>query len=412
MTLPEQAKTEAVLGAEESALIELANKIWQAAIVDRASDIHIDPGREQTRVRFRIDGVMHDVLALPKNVHHPLAARFKLMSALDIADRVSIQNGRIHVSHEGRDYDLRETVLPAMYGTKVVLRLLDQSAVLVSLDRVGYRESDRKRLDECLHRPQGLIVFTGPTGSGRTTVMYGAMQQVSGPEKTLYSIEDPVEVRLPEVIQIQVNRKAGLTFAGILRGLMRADPDVIMVGDVRDLETAEICFQAALTGHLVLHTLHATTAPGVITRFVDMGVEPFIMASSLIMVSAQRLVRRICSHCKQPAEYASEIVAEWRKRAEAGGLTWPDKPSTFYKGKGCDRCRGTGYYGRMGLYEILVVDNRIAELISTRADMSDIRDAAVAGGMTTMLADGMAKAMAGETTAEEVLRVLAGSTGY
>jgi type IV pilus assembly protein PilB len=408
MTLQEQARTEAVLGAEEQALIELSNKIIQAAISDRASDIHIDPELKETKIRFRIDGVMHDVLALPRSVHNPLVNRFITMGDMDTGDRVSIQHGRVEVHHESRGYDLRETALPSVWGEKVVVRIFDQSAALLSLDRLGYRETDRKRLDECLCSPMGLAVFTGPSGCGKTTVMYGAMSQLTRPEKTLYSIEDPVEVRLPGVTQIQVNRKAGLMFAEVLRGLMRADPDVIMVGDVRDLATAETCFQAALTGHLVLTQLHATTALGAIQRLWDMGVEPFIMASSLLMVSAQRLVRRICTECKQPAEYPAQLMAEWRKRAEEGGLVWPDEPPTFYKGKGCDRCRKTGYYGRMAIFEILVSDKHIAELIATRADLSHVREAAIRRGMTTMLADGMAKAMAGQTAVEEVLRVLGG----
>jgi len=408
MTLQEQAKSEAVLGAEEQALIELSNKIIQAAIADRASDIHIDPAPKETSVRFRIDGVMHDVLTLPRNVHNPLVNRFMTMGALDTADRVSIQDGRIHASLEGREYDLRENALPSAWGLKMTLRIFDQQAGLISLDRVGYSKHDRERLDVCLHSPTGLIIFSGPTGCGKTTVMYGAMSQLSSPEKTLYSIEDPVEVRIPGVTQIQVNRKAGLMFADMLRGIVRADPDVIMVGDVRDLATAELCFQAALTGHLVLTQLHATTALGVIERLLDMGVEPFIMSSALLMVSAQRLVRHICSECKSPVEYPTQMVAEWRKRAEEGGLVWPDKPPTFCKGKGCDHCRGTGYWGRTGIYETLVLDKHIAELISTRADLSHIREAAIRKGMTTMLADGMAKAIAGQTTVEEVLRVLGG----
>jgi len=408
MKLQEQAKTEAVLGAEEQALIELSNKIIQAAITDNASDIHVDPDREQTKVRFRIDGVMHDVVTLPKNVHDPLVNRLMTMARMDTADRMSIQDGRAHVNIEAGEYDIRESVLPAVWGQKVTLRILDTRADLIQLDRVGYRESDRKRLSECLRAPQGLIVFTGPTGCGKTTVMYGAMRQVSAPCNTLYSIEDPVEMRLPGVIQIQVNRKAGLMFAEVLRGLMRADPDIIMVGDVRDLATAEICLQAAVTGHLVLTQLHATTAPGAIQRLLDMGIEPFIMSSALIMVSGQRLVRLICKECKSPVEYPSQLLAEWRKRAEEGGLAWPEEAPTFYKGKGCDRCRSTGYTHRTGIFEVLVVDHHIAELIATRADLSHIREAAIRKGMTTMLADGMAKAMAGITTVEEVLRVTGG----
>ena len=406
MKLQEQAKSEAVLGAEESALVELSNKIIQAAVVDRASDIHVDPAPKETKVRFRIDGVMHDVLTLPKKVHDPLAARFKLMSALDTANRVAVQNGRIYLELEGREYDLRETVLPSVWGEKVVLRILDRSYSAPRLDWVGFGEANRKRLDQCLNSPCGLIIFSGPTGCGKTTVMYGALQQISSPEKTLYSIEDPVEVRLPGVTQIQVNRKAGLLMPDALRGFFRSDPDVIMVGEILDLETAELCVKAAITGHLVVTQLHTNDAPGVIQRLLDMGIEPFMLSQGLIMASSQRLVRVICKHCRAPADYPAELAAGWRERTEEGGLVWPDEPPTFYKGKGCDRCRNTGYWGRTGIFEILVVDKHIAELIATRADLSHIRESAVRKGMTTMLADGMAKAMAGQTTVEEVLRVL------
>jgi type II secretory ATPase GspE/PulE/Tfp pilus assembly ATPase PilB-like protein len=236
--------------------------------------------------------------------------------------------------------------------------------------------------------------------------MYGALQQISSPEKTLYSIEDPVEVRLPGVTQIQVNRKAGLLMPDALRGFFRSDPDVIMVGEILDLETAELCVKAAITGHLVVTQLHTNDAPGVIQRLLDMGIEPFMLSQGLIMASSQRLVRVICKHCRAPADYPAELAAGWRERTEEGGLVWPDEPPTFYKGKGCDRCRNTGYWGRTGIFEILVVDKHIAELIATRADLSHIRESAVRKGMTTMLADGMAKAMAGQTTVEEVLRVL------
>jgi type II secretory ATPase GspE/PulE/Tfp pilus assembly ATPase PilB-like protein len=408
MTLQEQAKSEAVLGAEESAVKELTNKIIQAAVVDKASDIHIDPALKETKIRFRIDGVMHEVVAVPRDVHDPLVTRFKIMADLDTANRRSIQNGRVHITHEGHEYHLLECALPSVHGEKLVVRILDAEHALVRLDQVGYRESDRKRLDECLRSPMGLIIFTGPSGCGKTTVMYGAMGQLSSPEVTLYSIEEPVELLLPGVVQMPVNRKAGLGFAEILRGLMRGDPDIIMVGDVRDLETAELCFQAAITGHLVLTTLHALDAAGTVQRLWDMGVEPFIMSSALLMVSAQRLVRRVCTECKQEAKYLPELVAEWRKRAEAGGLTWPDEQPKFYKGKGCDRCRKTGYYGRTGIFETLVMYGEMPNLVSTRADISEIREAAIKNGMTTMLADGMAKAMEGQTTVEEVLRVLGG----
>ncbi|HUT75081.1 MAG TPA: GspE/PulE family protein [Armatimonadota bacterium] len=393
--------------AEETALVELSNKIVAAAVADNASDIHIDPAPKESKVRLRIDGVMHDALTLPKNVHDPLVTRFKTMADLDTANHRAIQTGRIFVSVEGQEHHLRECVLPTVYGEKLTLRTMPD--VLPTLDRIGYRESDRERLDRCLHQPCGLLVFSGPTGCGKTTIMHSALNRVISPERVLMSVEDPVEILLPGVIQIGVNRKLGISHADVLCGVLRSDPDIIMVGDVPDAETLEQVLQAAITGHLVMTTVHANDAALAIQRLLQIGADPFLLAQGLLMVSSQRLARRVHADCKQPVEYPAEVVAEWRRRAEAGGLPWPDEPPTFYKGAGCDKCMHTGYYGRMGVFEIMVMDPELMNLVATGADASRLREAAIRGGTTTMFADGMAKVIAGETTAEEVVRVLGGA---
>jgi len=405
MTLQEQAASEEVWRAEEEAVKELSNKIIQAAVADEASDIHIDPAPKETKVRFRIDGVMHDVLALPRKVHDPLLTRFKTMADLDTANRRSLQNGRILVSLQGREYDLRETVLPSFWGEKATMRILEAERGLLRLDQVGYRDEDRKRLDQCLRAPWGLLIFSGPTGCGKTTLMYGALQEIIHPEVVVLTVEDPVEYRLPDAIQVNVNRKAGLTEPEVLRGFLRSDPDIIMVGNIPDLATAELAIQAALTGHLVLAPLHALDAPRAIQRLLDMGIEPFLLSEGLLLVQSQRLIRMICKKCKEAAKHPAGFLEELRKRAEAGGLVWPDKPPVFHKGKGCEECRGTGYWGRIGIFEVMVPDGELRSMFAERADTDALRKAAVKKGMTTMLADGIYKALAGQTTIEEVLRV-------
>jgi type II secretory ATPase GspE/PulE/Tfp pilus assembly ATPase PilB-like protein len=408
MRRQQKVADEKPLGDEEAALVELSNKIMAAAVTDNASDIHIDPAPKETKVRLRIDGVMQDVLTLPKNVHEPLVTRFKTLADLDTANHRAIQSGRIMISHEGREYDLRETVLPTFFGEKLTLRMWPESIARVSLDQVGYSGANRERLEQCLHRPCGLLVFSGPTGCGKTTIMHAAMNSIISPERVVMSVEDALELRLPGVTQISVNRKLGMSHADVLRGIMRSDPDVIMVSDAPDKETAEQMLQAAITGHMVMTTVHADDAALAIQRLLRMGADPFLLSEGLLMVSSQRLARCIHADCKQPIEYPAEIVGEWRRRAEAGGLKWPDEPPTFYKGQGCEACLHTGYYNRMGLFEIMVMNQELRNLVATCADASQLQAAAIQDGMTTMFADGMAKAIAGETTVEEVVRVLGG----
>ena len=406
MTLQEEAASPAVMGAEEEALRELARKIVLAAIADGASDIHVSPASKETQVRFRIDGVMHSVLTLPKSVHGPLTARFKAMGDLDLENRRTIQDGRFDLEQDDKTIVVRENVLPSTWGEKLTMRILPQQHETATLDQLGYREGDRRRLEEALRRPAGLLVFSGPVGSGKTSTMYAALQQIIKPEIVTMTIEDPVEVNLPGVVQISVNKKAGMTFASVLRGMMRADPDVIMVGNTPDLETAEMAVQAAITGHLILSQLHATDAPGTIQRLLDMGLAPFLISQALVMASAQRLVRRVCTNCKQQVEYPAKVLAEVFSRAQAGGFDWPEQTPAFYGGGGCDNCRGTGYRGRMLICETMLLDPELSNMIAERIDPEEIGRAAVKKGMTTMLADGIYKAMAGQTTVEEVLRVL------
>jgi type IV pilus assembly protein PilB len=402
---------EAIPQDEESALIELANKIIQAAVADDASDIHIEPARDRTWVRFRIDGVMHEVLSLPRKVHDPLVTRFKTMADLDTASRRTLQGGRFIASVEEGEYDTRETVLPTIWGEKVVLRMWGEEHARLTLDQMRFGKPDRERLERCLHAPTGLLVFSGPTGCGKTTVMHAAMLSLVGPEKTLYSIEDPVEIRLPGITQISLNRKLGIDYPEALGGIVHADPDVVMVGDVPDADTAKATLEAAITGHLVMTTVHADNSALAVQRLVHIGADPFLLAQGLLMVSSQRLVRRICNECRGEIEYAEAAVKELVTRGQNEGMPWPGEHPTLYKGHGCDHCHGTGYYGRMGVYEIMVVDRvmnqQLAELIRAGAEASQLREAAVKRGMTTMFADGMSKAIAGETTVEEVMRVLA-----
>ncbi|UCH33532.1 MAG: type II/IV secretion system protein [Armatimonadota bacterium] len=408
MTLQEQGASEAILRAEDTALAELSHKIVLAAAADNASDIHIDPARGETKVRFRIDGAMHDVLSLPRNVHDPLVTRFKSLADLDTANRRSIQTGRIVIAHEGREYDLRETVLPTVQGEKLTLRIWAEDVARVTLDQVGFSKPDRDRLNRCLCAPCGLIVFSGPTGCGKTTIMHAAIMSRAAPHLVAMSVEDPVEIRLPGVVQISVNRKLGMHYAEVLRGILRSDPDIVMVGEMPDVEAVQQTVETAITGHLVLTTLHADDAASALERLLNSGADPFLLSQASLMVSSQRLVRRIHADCKQPTDYSAQMVAEWRERAQAGGIRWPDKAPTFHRGKGCDRCHGTGYSGRTGVFEILVMEPELRDLVSARAERSDIHEAALRHGMTTMFADGMAKALSGETTAEEVVRVLGG----
>jgi type IV pilus assembly protein PilB len=385
---------------DEAPIIRVVNVVIQQGIKDRASDIHIEPDRRGVRIRYRIDGVLHEVMRVPKYVHAPLVSRIKIMADMNIAERRLPQDGRIHIRHEGKDFDLRVSSLPTVFGEKVVMRILDQSSVLIGLNKLGMFAETQAQLESIIVQPNGMILSTGPTGSGKTTTQYSILNKINSVERNILTIEDPVEYQLPGLSQVHVNRKAGLTFASAMRSFLRQDPDIIMVGEIRDLETAETAVQASLTGHLVLSTLHTNDAPSAITRLMDMGVEPFLIASSIIGILAQRLGRRICPNCKEPYKPPAEAL-------HRVGFNVEDMENVvFYRGRGCEQCRHTGYRGRQGIFEMMIINEEIQDLTVKRAPLSEIRAAALANGMKTLKMDGFQKVLEGITTVEEVMRVV------
>ncbi len=385
---------------DEAPIIRIVNVIIQQAIKDRASDIHVEPDRRGVRVRYRIDGVLHEVMNVPKYVHAPLISRIKIMGDMNIAERRLPQDGRIHVRVEGKDYDLRVSTLPTVFGEKSVMRILDQSSILIGLNKLGMAPDMQAQLESIIVQPNGMILSTGPTGSGKTTTQYSILNKLNSVEKNITTIEDPVEYQLPGLNQVHVNRKAGLTFANAMRYFVRQDPDIIMVGEIRDLETAETAVQASLTGHLVLSTLHTNDAPSAVTRLVDMGVEPFLISASVIGVLAQRLGRRICQNCKEPYKPPMEALRRINFPLEAL------EDVVLYRGRGCEQCRHTGYVGRVGIYELMLMNEEIQDLIVRRAPLSEVKRAALAGGMKSLKMDGFQKVIEGITTVEEVMRVV------
>lgn len=379
---------------EEAPIIRLLNAVLQQAVKERASDIHVEPYENDLDVRVRVDGILSKVLSPPKIIQDALISRIKIMADLDIAEKRRPQDGRIRLLIAGRDIDIRVSVIPTVYGERAVLRLLDRKQGLYKLTELGLRPEDEERLDELLRRTSGILLVTGPTGSGKTTTLYAALNRIFSEEKNIITIEDPVEYQLKGIGQINVTPKAGLTFASGLRSILRQDPDVIMVGEIRDRETAEMAIHASLTGHLVLSTLHTNDAPSALTRLLDMGVEPYLLASSLAGVLAQRLVRLSCVHCKAPY------------RPEPAELSYfKEPPAELSKGAGCEKCNHLGYLGRIGLFELLVVDDGIRRMITEKRESNEIKKAAMSKGMHTLRADGLAKAASGLTTLEEVLRV-------
>ena len=394
--------------ADEAPIIKITKVLIQRAIQERASDIHVEPYEDRVRIRYRIDGMLHDIMPLPKYIHAPLVSRLKIMSDMNIAERRVPQDGRIHVRHAQRDYDLRVSVIPTTLGEKCVMRILDKQSIQIGLDELGFSDHMLTRVHQLIQQPNGMLLSTGPTGSGKTTTQYNILTNLNSVEVNIITIEDPVEYQLDGLSQVHVNRKAGLTFAIALKYFLRQDPDIILVGEIRDLETSEIAIQAALTGHLVLSTLHTNDAPSTVTRLVDMGVEPFLISSSVIASISQRLARQICPHCKQPYEPRRDVLL--------GLGIDPDAPETkavtFHRGTGCDSCRGTGYRGRIGLFELMEMTEEIAELIVRRASAGQIREAAIASGMITLRQDGIDKVMNGITTVEEVMRVVSTAGAY
>jgi len=383
--------------AFEAPVVRLVNLLIEEAVASEASDIHVEPFEDRLRVRYRMDGILYDRESPPRKLQAALTSRIKLMAEMNIAERRLPQDGRIRVTAGGRRVDIRVSTVPTVHGESLVMRLLDRSSVFLPFDRLGFSPPVAERYEALIRRPHGILLVTGPTGSGKTTTLYAALDKINSPDKKIITIEDPVEYQLGGINQIPVRPTIGLSFAAGLRHIVRQDPDVIMVGEIRDLETAEIAIQAALTGHLVLSTLHTNDAPSAIARLQDMGAEPYLVASVLNGVLAQRLVRRVCGTCRAPYEpEARDLLAIGV--ADATGVE-------LFRGKGCDECRGTGYRGRIGIYELFVVSEEARSLILSKRPSGEIRRYAIERGMVSLRDDGWAKARVGITTVEEILRV-------
>jgi general secretion pathway protein E len=381
--------------SHEAPIIRLVNMILTQALRRQASDIHVEPFEKEIKVRFRIDGILYEVFSLQKRFHAHLVSRLKVMANLDIAEKRVPQDGRLKVKVANKVVDVRVSIIPMSYGERIVLRLLDKTVSLVGLNHMGMTEKELGTFERLINKNSGIILVTGPTGSGKTTTLYAAVNRINSLEKNIITIEDPIEYELKGVGQIQVNLKTDLSFARGLRSVLRHDPDIIMVGEIRDLETVEIAIQASLTGHMVFSTLHTNNAAGALTRLVDMGVESFLIASSLLAVVAQRLVRTICPDCQEAFEPDVGTIEE---------LHLP-KGQIFWRGRGCPTCMDSGYKGRTGIFELLTMDNEIRQLLTSGADAVKIRDAAVKAGMTTLFEDGLEKVKSGITTLDEVMRV-------
>jgi type IV pilus assembly protein PilB len=384
--------------AEEAPIIKLVNLIILQAIRDKASDIHVEPEEDSLKIRFRIDGILHEQATIPKQMQAAVLSRMKIMSEMNIATKRIPQDGRFRLNMEGGQIDMRVSSLPTLFGENIVMRLLDTTSILIGMEKLGFDEQNLEKFKSLIVKPHGIILVTGPTGSGKTTTLYSALNSINTPDKNIITVEDPVEYQLKRIRQSQINPKGGLTFATGLRSILRQDPDVIMVGEIRDLETAEISIQAALTGHLVFSTLHTNDAPSSLTRLTDMGVEPFLISSSVIGIIAQRLVRMICPSCKQAYTPSKEVIDDI-------GVKLPDTPLKFYKGAGCKVCKNTGYKGRMGIFEMLLLDDKIRDLILAKTSSSQIKHLAQESGMKTLREDGIEKVLAGTTTIDEVIRV-------
>ncbi len=382
--------------AGQAPVIRFVNLVLAQAVRDHASDIHFEPFEHEFKIRYRIDGVLHELVPPARALALPIISRLKVIAGLNIAERRVPQDGRIRLTLAGRPVDLRVSTLPTQFGESVVLRVLDQGNVQLELDQLGLPGAVRAELEEIIRRPNGICLVTGPTGSGKTTTLYSALRAINTPDLKLLTAEDPVEYEIEGIMQLPVNPAIGLTFAAALRSFLRQDPDVIMVGEIRDLETARVAIQASLTGHLVFSTLHTNDAAGTVTRLIDMGVEPFLIASTLEAVLAQRLLRRICPHCRAPARPAPAVLAQ-------AGLG-PETATEFFRGAGCRQCNGTGYLGRRGLFEWLRLTEPLRELVLQGAPTARLRQAAAARGMRTLRDEGIRAARAGETTLEEVLK--------
>jgi len=391
--------TDLLDASDEAPVIRLVNSILYQAVKQRASDVHIEPFERDLVVRYRVDGILYNVLTPPKRIQPSITSRVKIMAGLNIAEKRLPQDGRIRVTIAGKDIDIRVSVIPTAHGERIVMRLLDKTSVLLKLEDIGFSSDNLKIFNRLIHRPHGIILLTGPTGSGKTTTLYAALTRINSPDKNIITVEDPIEYQIRGVGQIQVNPKINLTFANGLRSILRQDPDVIMVGEVRDLETAEIAIQASLTGHLVFSTLHTNDSAGAITRLIDMGIEPFLASSSLVAIMAQRLVRIVCPDCRQRYSPTEEELREIGIDSK-GAIT-----KTVYRANGCEHCLGTGYRGRTAIFELLTMGDDIRSLILRDFDANTIKKSATNKGMLTLRQDGARKILRGVTTIEEVVRV-------
>lgn len=389
------SKTEEAVSIDDAPVVKLVNTILGQAVDNSASDVHVEPFETETRVRYRIDGVLFDMLTFPKHLHPPVSSRIKIMSGMDIAEKRHPQDGRILLRAAGRRIDIRVSSLPTIYGEKLVMRLLDQATAMVGLEKLGLDPDEKTVLDKIIATPYGIILVTGPTGSGKSTTLYSILQTLNSYDVNITTVEDPVEYTIVGVNQVQINEKAGLTFDSVLRSILRQDPDIILVGEMRDTETAQLAVRAALTGHLVLSTLHTNDAPSSIIRMVDMGIPPFLVSSSVVAVMAQRLVRKLCPRCKQPYELPLDV-------ADSLGL---DGFTTVYRPVGCEECRGTGYRGRTAIFEIMPMSEEIRRAVMTGATSDDLRAMAIDQGMRTLRVSGAKKVKEGITSADEVLSV-------
>ncbi len=386
---------------EDAPIIKLVNMIITRGVRERASDIHVEPQEKDLRIRYRIDGVLQEVMRSPKTLQAGLLSRFKVMAGLDIAEKRKPQDGHCSLTVGGKVYDFRVASLPTIYGERVVLRILAKESVLFDLDRLGFLPDSLEKFESAYTRPYGAILITGPTGSGKSTTLYATLNVLNKPEKNIVTIEDPVEYRLPGINQVQVNPKIGFTFARGLRAILRTSPDIVMVGEMRDLETAETGIEAALTGHLVFSTLHTNDAPSAVTRLIEMGIEPFLVASAIDCVQAQRLARRLCPDCKEPYQPSRQALEEAGFPLEEG-----EETPELYRAKGCPRCSGTGYRGRIGVYEVMPVSETIERLTVESATAEQIKKVAIEEGIRTLRQDGFEKVRMGLTSIEEVLRVI------
>jgi type II secretion system protein E len=386
--------------AGDSAVVQMVNLIFSQAVRDNASDIHIEPYDREVRVRYRLDGMLHEMIHPPKRLHAALISRLKILGEMNIAERRLPQDGRIKLQIAGRSVDVRVSIVPTIYGERAVMRILDKTNAVFGLPEVGMAPDTVSTFRKLIKQPHGMILVTGPTGSGKSTTLYGALQELTSPSTNIVTIEDPVEYQIKGIGQIQVRPQVGLTFANGLRSIVRQDPDVLMVGEIRDEETAEIAIHAALTGHMIFSTLHTNDSAGAVTRLLDMGVEPYLAASSIIAVVAQRLLRRNCPFCSAPSEEPESALRSL-------GITHDDLVGrTLIRGKGCEKCQGTGFKGRTGLFELLVIDEPIQQMITSHASASTIKNYAVETlHMRTLLEDGRRTVLEGRTTPEEVLRV-------